>query len=285
MRFFTFIKFLSVIDLLRYLFLKPFYQFVLLNKKFSELSILHNQLSIIEIQLKKKVINNDNEIVIHNGNNFHLRKNTSDIAVYHQIYYLKEYKTVVDFILNQFKLQIDHIIDVGANIGCATCYFLEHFPNANVISIEPDHGNFNMLVKNTNWSNKVQTINAAVWDKSINLRKAVNFRDGREWSSSYEIDDNQIAENAIKVVTLKEIVANAGLTGFVLLKIDVEGAEKHLFTADSDLNYLQNIHFLALEIHDEVCDRQLIESLIRENGFVIFDYNETTLAVRKTLFI
>ena len=285
MRFFTFIKFLSVIDLLRYLFLKPFYQFVLLNKKFSELSILHNQLSIIEIQLKKKVINNDNEIVIHNGNNFHLRKNTSDIAVYHQIYYLKEYKTVVDFILNQFKLQIDHIIDVGANIGCATCYFLEHFPNANVISIEPDHGNFNMLVKNTNWSNKVQTINAAVWDKSINLRKAVNFRDGREWSSSYEIDDNQIAENAIKVVTLNEIVENAELTGFVLLKIDVEGAEKHLFTADSDLNYLQNIHFLALEIHDEVCDRQLIESLIRENGFVIFDYNETTLAVRKTLFI
>lgn len=285
MRFFNFIKFLSAFDLLRYLLLKPFQQFVSGNKKYSELSILHNQLSIIEVQQKKKVINNGNEIVIQNGNNFYLRKNTSDIAVYHQIYYLMEYKTVVDFIINQLKLTIDHVIDVGANIGCATRYFLEHFPNANIISIEPDKGNFNMLVKNIDWSNKVRTINAAVWDKPINLRKAVNFRDGREWSSSYEIDDNQVAENDIKVVTLNEIVANSGLTGFLLLKIDVEGAEKHLFTAHSDLSYLQKVHFLALEIHDEVSDRQLIESLIRENGFIIFDYNETSLAVRKTLLI
>jgi len=196
-----------------------------------------------------------------------------------------EYRTVVDFIVNQLKLKIDHIIDVGANIGCATCYFLEHFPTANVISIEPDQGNFSMLVKNTNWSNRVLTINAAVWDRPINLRKAVNFRDGREWSSSYEVDHNQITENAIKVLTLNELVANTGSAGFLLLKIDVEGSEKHLFTEHSDLSYLQNVHFLALEIHDEVSDRQLIETLIRENGFIIFDYNETSFAVRKTLFI
>src|ERR1700757_2189967 len=41
------------------------------------------------------------------------------------------------------------IIDAGANIGAAALQFLSNFPNARIVSIEPEASNYALLLRNT----------------------------------------------------------------------------------------------------------------------------------------
>ena len=41
------------------------------------------------------------------------------------------------------------IIDAGANIGAAALQFLSNFPNARIVSIEPEASNYELLCRNT----------------------------------------------------------------------------------------------------------------------------------------
>ncbi len=40
------------------------------------------------------------------------------------------------------------IIDAGANVGFASLWFLQRFPNTEIIAIEPESSNCEMLKKN-----------------------------------------------------------------------------------------------------------------------------------------
>ena len=66
----------------------------------------------------------------------HYRLYTSDINVLEKIFLSGEYDCVGSEVEPKF------IVDCGANIGCASVYFLNRYPNASVIAIEPDSGNF-----------------------------------------------------------------------------------------------------------------------------------------------
>ena len=53
------------------------------------------------------------------------------------------------------------IVDAGANIGASAVYFVIAYPNACVVALEPDVGNFGLLSKNTADLN-VEALNAAI---------------------------------------------------------------------------------------------------------------------------
>src|SRR5438128_3211500 len=60
-----------------------------------------------------------------------LRSGTSDLATFEQIFVWEDYDLPM---IGMPEL----IIDGGANIGCATIYFANRFPNARIIAVEPD---------------------------------------------------------------------------------------------------------------------------------------------------
>jgi hypothetical protein len=76
------------------------------------------------------------------------------------------------------------IIDCGANIGCSAFYFLSKYPDAELIAIEPDEGNFPAPTEKP----------GGIWKASSgpSSRRLVNnqrlrvdrghFGDGMEWS-------------------------------------------------------------------------------------------------------
>ncbi|HEY7772510.1 MAG TPA: FkbM family methyltransferase, partial [Marinagarivorans sp.] len=73
---------------------------------------------------------------------FILRIPSSDVPTYQQVFIDREY---------QFKVskQPKVIVDAGANIGLAAIYFANQYPNAKIIAIEPEKGNFDQLTANT----------------------------------------------------------------------------------------------------------------------------------------
>jgi len=70
-----------------------------------------------------------------------LRPLTSDISAFSQIFIGDEF--------GPMKIEEPEVIlDLGANIGCASIYFLNRYLASKVIAVEADPANFPLLVKN-----------------------------------------------------------------------------------------------------------------------------------------
>ncbi len=81
-----------------------------------------------------------------------LRKNTSDLFVYNQVFIEKEYYSLIQLITQLSYtngLEIKNIVDVGANIGFFTLFMSEYYPDASFVLIEPDKSNADCISVNT----------------------------------------------------------------------------------------------------------------------------------------
>ena len=61
------------------------------------------------------------------------------------------------------------IIDGGANVGYASVYFANKYPNAQIIAIEPDPENCALFYKNCAAYPNVELIQGALWTTSADL--------------------------------------------------------------------------------------------------------------------
>ncbi|MBK8877241.1 MAG: FkbM family methyltransferase [Haliscomenobacter sp.] len=56
-----------------------------------------------------------------------------------------------------------HIIDAGANVGFTSIFFANKYPNAAILSLEPEASNFNQLKLNTGPYPAITAIQHALW--------------------------------------------------------------------------------------------------------------------------
>ena len=216
-----------------------------------------------------KLIENDHIIM--------LRKASSDVMVFEQIFIQKEYASLVDIIrLN--KILIRKVIDLGANIGLTTIYLQSNFPNATFICAEPDELNFELLKVNLlSFSNTVM-YQKAVWSTKKNLYLNRNFRDGKDWAIS--VSDNKSGAYAeVNAITLDEIIRDNNLEEIDLLKIDIEGAEIELFKNDEQTDFLNKTKVIAIEIHDEFNIRDIIISQLISHNFFLVESKQTLIGI------
>jgi FkbM family methyltransferase len=140
------------------------------------------------------------------------------------------------------------IVDAGANIGASPVYFIANLPSALVVAIEPDLENFKLLSKNVEGLN-VEALRSAV---ASTAGRARVLDPGRgEWAYRTEpIDesDSDVA-NTVPRVTINDIYAShrAGHFPFIV-KVDIEGAERELFSANTE--WVAQTPILIAELHD-----------------------------------
>lgn len=170
------------------------------------------------------------------GGEVSVRPGTSDMA------------TIDQFVIGPY-MPIDpgispaSVLDCGANIGLSARYFKHAYPQATIISIEPDRQNFEMLTANMRGLPDCHQVLAAVWpeDGAVELE-----RDGLR-HSAFRVRAGKSGE--IEALSIPTIMDRFGLERIGLLKIDIEGAEKELFSA-KDLSWLDRVDRLAVELHD-----------------------------------
>lgn len=204
---------------------------------------------------------------------FELRDNKSDKAIFYQVFYEKQY----DLYEANFPVA-KKIIDGGANIGCASVYFSLLFPDAKIIAIEPEANNFELLKKNTEPYKNIECIQAAIWDKDEKL-SLTNPGGG---AAEFMFDkDKKDEENSVNGITISSIIDKKKWGHVDILKLDIEGAEKDVFSAD-DLSWLKKVKLLIIELHDRYkpgCTKTVFEALNKydydayfhhENIFIFF---------------
>ncbi len=279
-----YLSYLTFPEKIAFLTGKTFNTFLFRVPKFADLYRQQSLLSIITDQLNYTVqFENDFFILNKDDRKIYLRKNSSDLDVFYQILCCKEYKPAIDLICNQLKINVHTIIDLGSNIGLSTIYFKEIFPYSRIISVEPDNGNYSVLKLNTLHHSNIELLNTAIWSSAIPLIKKPTFRDGRNWSTSYKESNKTNSIDQVEASTIQGIISNHGIDHVSFLKIDIEGAENIIFSNKKNVDFLNIVDVIAIEIHDEVSDRNNIHQILRSYDFFIVDYNETTLAFKLSL--
>ncbi|GAA4449333.1 hypothetical protein GCM10023189_08670 [Nibrella saemangeumensis] len=173
-----------------------------------------------------------------------LRPDTSDVPTFEQIFLFDEYNL-------DFRFTPTFIIDGGANIGLATIYFKNRFPDATVVSIEPDSDNFRLLTANTSRYQNVFVKHAGLWPRQVFTRAVDKYNRGK-WGIVIEEltdTDNRQRADVTETVTIDSIVTEFQLNTIDLLKLDIETAEKQLFS-ENYMNWLPRTKMIVIELHD-----------------------------------
>lgn len=164
-----------------------------------------------------------------------VRPGTSDMAIYDQVvlqpYLPRDRDRAV-------------ILDCGSNIGITVRYFKAAHPQARIIAVEPDAGNFSLLERNCAGLKGITCLQAAIWSEPGRLRLE---REGLAPSSYRTMGEP--AADGVEAVTIPGLLTRFGVERVSLLKVDIEGAELELFSAP-DLSWLERVDAIAIELHD-----------------------------------
>jgi FkbM family methyltransferase len=150
------------------------------------------------------------------------------------------------------------IIDGGANIGLTSIHFLQQYPSARTISVEPFAETFEVCQKNlASYAERATTIQGAIWPKAGTVSLAPQ---SEEWAN--QVRDPAPGETGTaEAFTMTDLIALCG--GAVdLLKLDVEGAEKEIFRSGAT-RWLPFVRNIVIELHDEECVTRLVKRAIQ----------------------
>ena len=175
------------------------------------------------------------------------------------------------FLRNEYDIKLPStnsptvIIDAGANIGFTTLFFAKKYPMATIFSLEPNQENFELLTRNTSRYPNIKPIQAALWDKI----GTIEILDNGYGARGFIVEETQGKErsaNAIesmKAITLESLVQEFKLNSIDILKMDIEGSEKEVFSGNYE-TWLSITKCLIIELHDrmkEGCSQSVFKAL------------------------
>jgi FkbM family methyltransferase len=178
----------------------------------------------------------------------HLRRGSTDAAVFRQIFRKGDW----DF--NRFPQaqrvwkayhaivragEVPIIIDAGANVGAASLWFARQFSQASVVAVEPDPGNAQMCRLNTNAVSNVTVEEAAVGSSS----GAANLHNPQ--GTAVAVQTLRSSSGTVALRTVPDLGQGGRL---FIVKIDIEGFESDLFSANTD--WLDQVSMIMIETHD-----------------------------------
>jgi FkbM family methyltransferase len=195
------------------------------------------------------------------------RPRTSDIKVFSQIFFFHEYRCLSE--LRSPEL----ILDLGANVGYSSAYFLSRFKGCSVIAVEPDPENYIELQRNVApYRNRVNAMQAAVWPRSERLDLNHPGR-GEEWG----IYVKPSTEGAVRAITIPELLQSSGHDRISLLKIDIEGAETELFRSGAE-EWIDKVDNIVIELHSAEASDAFFKNIDRSR-FAVSNCDELTVCI------
>jgi FkbM family methyltransferase len=147
------------------------------------------------------------------------------------------------------------IVDVGSNIGVTSCLFARMYPDARILSVEPEQSNYRLLVENSRPWERIVPVNAAVWGERCRLR----FVDPHEghWglrvteAVDYDCPDFG-KDGGPPGITMADLFAQHQVDHVDLLKMDIEGAERAVFESQHLDEWLAKVELVAIELHPQI---------------------------------
>ena len=139
------------------------------------------------------------------------------------------------------------VIDAGANVGYGSIYFARKFPTAMVIALEPEPNNFSQLVRNTSSIPNIRPVQAALW--SADCLVALEDPGKGDWAFRVK-ETGQTSAVTIAARSLKSLIDEHGIDRVDILKVDIEGGERHVFEECDP--WIDSVDLIGIELHDRL---------------------------------
>ena len=226
----------------------------------SRFSILKKHLSFVEavsFYLKMKTGNWNNFNLKKLKHSFSIRNNPFDFATFEEVILREDYNLTINF-------NPSTIIDGGANIGLTSVFFANKYPQADIVAVEPEEGNFEMLKKNTKNYGGINLIRSGIWSHSAIL----SVIDEGKGNNSFTVTEVLSARaDSINAISIYEIMQERSWDTIDILKLDIEGAEKNVFESDYE-QWLPKVKVLIVELHDRMrsgCSEAVFKAVSQYN--------------------
>jgi FkbM family methyltransferase len=179
---------------------------------------------------------------------------SSDLNVFKQIFIWQEYLG-----LRSLK-NVSLVLDLGANVGYSSAYFLSCFPNSRVVAVEPDERNVEVCSINLKpYGDRVLLLHGAVWSECTGLCLSRGTGDGREWATQV-VQPSEGSAGHVQAWDVGTLINMAGSTEVDLLKVDIEKAELAVF-GETAKNWLPRVHNICIELHGPDCEEMFFNAL------------------------
>jgi FkbM family methyltransferase len=196
----------------------------------------------------------------------------------YKINQLLNYNKIKNFYNNiESKNKIPILIDCGANIGASSYYFEKKYKKSKLICLEPDKGNFEVLIKNI-ISSDIIKINKAVSSEIEKLKMLRTTEDPRAFSAVTSKDGD------VQSTSINEILSNFSDDKYepFLIKIDIEGGEKNLF--EKNLEWIDKFKIIIIEPHDWMYpENNIFQNFLKSISYLNRDFvilNENIISIR-----
>ncbi|MEW5722023.1 MAG: FkbM family methyltransferase [Thermodesulfobacteriota bacterium] len=206
---------------------------------------------------------------VYNGRPIYYRTASSDMTLMHDILFYPGPKAEYWLPL---EIEPRVIWDLGGNIGLAAIYLADRFPGAVVHTCEPVPDNYALLERNIVGYGNIRSYNLALGRENGRMEIQGSARTTNYGGASlYGVEVDQDSAAWVEVRRPDDFLAEAGITGVDLIKIDTEGAEYDILTS-LDPGRLSEVKWIIGELHGV-------------NDFKLLDYlsGSFLLDVRKTL--
>jgi len=247
-------------------------------RPFAILKTLKRNFSLFDALKIYRAIGKQSETIkLSNNKSLFLRKDTKDYETLEEIF--------IDNIYNlPFPIQPKNIIDAGANIGLASRFFKLKYPDASIVLIEIDKKNLKMISKNLGSYNDICVLDNALYNKKAYFK----VEDPFNASNSFVVTEvSKEDPYDIEAITIPEILEQQQWNTIDILKIDIEGAEKQLFSSNYG-SWLPKVKIIMIETHDRMipqCSITVMKALdefdfglyTTTNGGTLVYYNKTLL--------
>lgn len=201
----------------------------------------------------------------------YLRPGTSDVKAFIQVILFHEYH-LTHSITPRF------ILDGGGNIGMTAVYFANIYPDAKILSVEPDSGNFKTLQLNVAAYPNITALQGGIWEKTTHLV----IRDGGLGEWNYIVEEARPGETGIPAYAISDLMQTYAPDGFDLVKLDIEGSEKVVMVAPDVDTWLTPAKTFITELHDRMipgCSKSFLDAIAR-HGFIVEPNGESLVCSR-----
>ncbi len=205
-----------------------------------------------------------------------------DLDSFQEIFFGSEYQSPWD--LSSCKT----LVDVGANIGLATQYFLTKAPLEKIVMVEANP----QLVEHLKRLMRRQKLNCQVLveDKCISGESGVDVQFSIDSNNRDSAISDQPSGNSTlkyKTTSLSDLLKQKSIDVVDILKMDIEGAEHNVIKNDSGA--LKKCRFVFFEVHGSQAERENFKECLQKIGFEVKesssseDYQCSILSGKNTL--
>lgn len=205
------------------------------------------------------------------------RPGTSDISVAWELFQTREYACREPW-------EFASVVDCGANVGMFLAFALMETRGklGRYVGVEADRAAFRVLERQVNAlgiRDRCRLIEAAAWEHDGEVR----FDDrGPSWARHVSSDGGA----RVRALCIPSILDEAGLDECDLLKLDIEGGEKHVLPRMKEWG--PRVKRVVAEMHGECKDYAWFERIAKDAGFVPFPegtlFHSHPSAVRRDVF-